>query len=188
MTTIAENIAGVRQHIQAASNGREVKLLAVSKTFPVESIAEAVRAGQRCFGENYAQEGAAKVEFFKEHYPDIELEWHFIGPLQANKTRLVAEHFQWIESLSRLKIAQRLNEQRPAHMSAINALVEINIDDEEGKSGIAPEALSDFLASVSLLPNIQLRGLMCIPKADADETEKRQTFARMKKNFRRLPS
>lgn len=95
----------------------------------------------------------------------------------------MAEHFQWIESLSRLKIAQRLNEQRPAHMSAINALVEINIDDEESKSGIAPEALSDFLASVSLLPNIQLRGLMCIPKADADETEKRQTFARMKKIF-----
>ena len=88
----------------------------------------------------------AKVEVFKEHYPDIELEWHFIGPLQANKTRLVAEHFQWIESLSRLKIAQRLNEQRPAHMSPINALVEINIDDEESKSGLAQEPLSECVA------------------------------------------
>ena len=136
MSTIAENIFQIRESMARAAADRSFNLLAVSKTFPVEAIAQATKVGQFAFGENYAQEGAKKIDYFKEHYPDLPLEWHFIGPLQSNKTKLVAEHFQWVESIDRLKIAQRLNEQRPVELPPLNVLVEINIDEESCKSGI----------------------------------------------------
>lgn len=184
MSTIAENLIQVRKNIAEAAGGRSVKLLVVSKTFPVGAIAEALHAGQLSFGENYAQEGAAKIEYFNTHYPDAPIEWHFIGPLQSNKTRLVAEHFQWVESIDRLKIAQRLNEQRPADLPPLNVLVEINIDEEDSKSGISAKELKGLLAELETLPRLRVRGLMCIPKADADESQKRAAFGQMRALFK----
>ncbi len=183
MSTISDNITAVREKINRVANGRAVKLLAVSKTFPNEAIAQALAAGQRCFGENYAQEGAGKVEYFREHYAQEPIEWHFIGPLQSNKTRLVAEHFDWVQSIDRLKIAQRLNDQRPLTLQPLNVLVEINIDNEPTKSGVSLDQLQDLLPQLMLLPRIRLRGLMCVPKADSDEVQKRKAFSLMKETF-----
>ena len=183
MTSIAENIARVKANIEKAACGRQVKLLAVSKTFPNEAIEEAVGAGQLCFGENYAQEGAVKVDYFTEYHPKTPIEWHFIGPLQSNKTRIVAERFHWVQSISRMKIAERLSQQRPLSMPPLNILVEVNIDDEESKSGVRAEELQALLADLAPLPNLCLRGLMCIPRAQANMTEKHRTFAKMKKLF-----
>lgn len=183
MNSISENLAQVRENISKVAQGRLVKLLAVSKTFSNEAIIEAYEAGQRLFGENYAQEGAEKVDFFNAHYPNNGIEWHFIGQLQSNKTRLVAERFQWVESISRLKTAQRLSEQRPKNMPPISALIEVNIDDEDSKSGVAVEDLGPFLFELNKLPNIHLRGLMCIPKADATDEQKRATYSKMRALF-----
>ena len=183
MSCISENIALVRENIAKAAAGRPVKLLAVSKTFPVSMIEEAVRVNQFCFGENYAQEGSAKVDYFSEHFPGLKVEWHFIGPLQSNKTRLVAQRFKWVQSIDRLKIALRLNEQRPKMMAPLNILVEVNIDDEKTKSGVRVDELSEFLPQLVNLSNLRLRGLMCIPRADADDERKRETFRAMKRLF-----
>lgn len=183
MKSISENLAQVRGNISKAAKGRSVQLLAVSKTFPCEAILEAYEAGQRLFGENYAQEGAAKVDFFNTHYPSNGIEWHFIGPLQSNKTRLIAERFQWVESICRLKTAQRLSDQRPRNMPPLNILVEVNIDAEESKSGVSVQELEALLVQLKGLPNLCLRGLMCIPKAQASEEEKRKTFSKMKALF-----
>lgn len=183
MTNIEENLARVRANIEKAANGRSVKLLAVSKTFPKEAIEEALKARQFCFGENYAQEGAAKVDYFTQHHPNTAIEWHFIGPLQSNKTRLVAERFQWVQSVSRIKIAERLSQQRPRSMPPLNILVEVNIDEEQSKSGVRVEQLQQLLSELAPLPNLCLRGLMCIPRAEADLTEKHRTFSKMKKLF-----
>lgn len=183
MSKIAENIFQIRESMAKAAADRSVKLLAVSKTFSVEAIAQAIKAGQLAFGENYAQEGAKKISYFKEHYPDVPLEWHFIGPLQSNKTKLVAEHFQWVESIDRLKIAQRLNEQRPVDLPPLNVLVEINIDEESTKSGIMVGELEALLAELIKLPRLKLRGLMCIPKAQADDLHRRAVFKEMRALF-----
>ena len=125
-----------------------VKLLAVGKTFPAEAVAQCLPLGVRAFGENYVQEGAAKVEWFREHYPDVELEWHLIGPLQSNKTRVVAEHFDWVQSVDRLKIAERLNAQRPAGMKPLQVLIEVNIDDSPTKSGLPPAEVEALASQV----------------------------------------
>ena len=137
--TIQQALETIHQKIQASTQlahrpESAVTLLAVSKTKPNEAILEAYHAGQKAFGENYVQEGVDKIQYFEAQ--NIQLEWHFIGPLQSNKTRLVAEHFDWMQTLERAKIADRLNEQRPANKAPLNVLIQINISDEASKSGI----------------------------------------------------
>ena len=172
MNDIAHNLAQVRDKISAAATrcGRaseEVTLLAVSKTKPASAIAEAIDAGQRMFGENYVQEGVEKIRHFREK-GTADLQWHFIGPLQSNKSRLVAEHFDWCHTVDRLRIASRLSEQRPAEMPPLNVLIQINISDENSKSGIALEALDQLADEVAALPGLKLRGLMAIPAPESD--------------------
>ncbi|AUU82602.1 YggS family pyridoxal phosphate-dependent enzyme [Leclercia adecarboxylata] len=172
MNDIAHNLAQVRDKISAAATGcgrasEEVTLLAVSKTKPASAIAEAIDAGQRMFGENYVQEGVEKIRHFREK-GTADLQWHFIGPLQSNKSRLVAEHFDWCHTVDRLRIATRLSEQRPAEMPPLNVLIQINISDENSKSGIALDALDLLAKQVAALPGLRLRGLMAIPAPETD--------------------
>ena len=172
MNDIAHNLAQVRNKISAAATGcgrasEEVTLLAVSKTKPASAIAEAIDAGQRMFGENYVQEGVEKIRHFREK-GTADLQWHFIGPLQSNKSRLVAEHFDWCHTVDRLRIASRLSEQRPAEMPPLNVLIQINISDENSKSGIALEELDQLADQVAALPGLTLRGLMAIPAPESD--------------------
>ena len=139
--SISQNLAQIQQQIESLSaefQRENVLLFAVSKTKPVSAIEEAIQAGQKAFGENYVQEGMEKIAYFNQQ---ADLEWHFIGPLQSNKTKLVAAHFDWIQTVDRLKIAQRLSEQRPADKAPLNVLIQINISDEASKSGIAPEEM-----------------------------------------------
>jgi pyridoxal phosphate enzyme, YggS family len=178
MNDIAHNLAQVRDKISAAATrcGRaseEVTLLAVSKTKPASAIAGAIEAGQRAFGENYVQEGVDKIRFFQQQ-GNADLQWHFIGPLQSNKSRLVAEHFDWCHTLDRLRIATRLNDQRPAELGPLNVLIQINISDENSKSGIALDELDALAAEVAALPRLTLRGLMAIP---APESSYERQFA-----------
>lgn len=178
MNDIAHNLAQVRDKISAAATrcGRapeEVTLLAVSKTKPASAIAEAIAAGHRAFGENYVQEGVDKIRYFQE-LGNSDLQWHFIGPLQSNKSRLVAEHFDWCHTLDRLRIATRLSEQRPAGLAPLNVLIQINISDENSKSGIALNELDTLAEEVASLPGLTLRGLMAIP---APESSYERQFA-----------
>ncbi|AJZ91158.1 hypothetical protein VW41_20115 [Klebsiella michiganensis] len=172
MNEIAHNLAQVHGKISAAAArcGRrpeEVTLLAVSKTKPASALAEAIAAGQRAFGENYVQEGVDKIHYFIEQGVEG-LEWHFIGPLQSNKSRLVAENFDWCHTVDRLKIASRLSEQRPSTLPPLNVLIQINISDENSKSGIALSELEQLAAEVAALPGLRLRGLMAIPAPEPD--------------------
>ncbi|MDP1651467.1 MAG: YggS family pyridoxal phosphate-dependent enzyme [Rhodocyclaceae bacterium] len=165
MTIISANLQAVKARIIGACSaaGRDpgaVALLAVSKTFPAAALREAYAAGQRSFGENYVQEALAK----QKELADLDLEWHFIGPLQSNKTRLVAEHFAWVHSVERLKIAERLAEQRPTHLPPLNVCVQVNVSGEASKSGCAPDAAPALCRAVATLPNLRLRGLMAIPE------------------------
>ncbi|WP_314419195.1 YggS family pyridoxal phosphate-dependent enzyme [Pseudescherichia vulneris] len=167
MNDIAHNLAQVRDKISAAAlrcgrASEDVALLAVSKTKPASAVAEAIDAGQRAFGENYVQEGVDKIRHFQEQGV-TGLQWHFIGPLQSNKSRLVAEHFDWCHTVDRLRIASRLSDQRPAEMPPLNILIQINISDEESKSGIPLAELDALAAQVAELPGVCLRGLMAIP-------------------------
>ncbi|CBG91708.1 YggS family pyridoxal phosphate-dependent enzyme [Citrobacter rodentium] len=172
MNDIAHSLAQIRDKISAAAShcGRapeEVTLLAVSKTKPASAIEEAIAAGQRAFGENYVQEGVEKIRHFQEKGSEG-LQWHFIGPLQSNKSRLVAEHFDWCHTIDRLRIAARLSEQRPAQLPPLNVLIQINISDENSKSGIALAELEQLAEEVAALPNLRLRGLMAIPAPESD--------------------
>lgn len=172
MNDIAHNLAQVRDKISAAATrcGRaseEVTLLAVSKTKPASAVAEAIAVGQRAFGENYVQEGVDKIRHFQDAGAEG-LQWHFIGPLQSNKSRLVAEHFDWCHTVDRLRIASRLSEQRPAGLAPLNVLIQINISDEESKSGIALSELDALAAQIVELPGVRLRGLMAIPAPVSD--------------------
>ncbi|EKS7111336.1 YggS family pyridoxal phosphate-dependent enzyme [Enterobacter ludwigii] len=178
MNDIAHNLAQVRDKISAAATrcGRaseEITLLAVSKTKPASAIANAIAAGQHAFGENYVQEGVDKIRFFQEQ-GKTDLQWHFIGPLQSNKSRLVAEHFDWCHTIDRLRIASRLNDQRPEALPPLNVLIQVNISDENSKSGIALEELDALAADVAALPRLTLRGLMAIP---APESSYERQFA-----------
>ena len=152
---IEKRLAALLNEIEnAPKKENRVSLLAVSKTFPKEAVLVAAKAGQRSFGENYAQEGCEKVEWFRENHPELTLDWHFIGPVQGNKTRIIAEHFDWVESLNREKIARRLNEQRPETLGKLNVLIEVNIDGEASKSGVLPKdvpALCDVVQSLERL-------------------------------------
>lgn len=182
MSTVTTHYKTVvkRLHQACEDAGRDinsVRLLAVSKTKPAERVRECYKLGQRAFGENYLQDGLEKIELLAD-LPDIE--WHFIGPLQSNKTRPVAEHFHWLETLDRKKIAQRLNDQRPDHMPALNVLIQINISNEEQKSGISPADTMTFAQTLVSLPRLKLRGLMCIPEATGDPLRLQQQFEQMR--------
>lgn len=158
----------------AGRDAASVHLLAVSKTFPPEAVREAHAAGQRAFGENYIQEGVAKIEALADLRGD--LEWHCIGPLQSNKTRLVAEHFDWAHSVDRLKIAQRLSEQRLAHLPPLQVCLQVNVDGGANKSGVAPEEAVALAQAVAALPRLQLRGIMAIPESAPDFIAQRALF------------
>jgi len=144
-----------------------------------EAILEAAQAGQRAFGENYVQEGCDKVQFFAEHHPELDLEWHFIGPLQSNKTRLIAEHFDWMHTIDRAKIAQRLSEQRPAHLPPLQVLIQVNTSGEASKSGISENDLFTLAELISGLPNLTLRGLMSIPENVPDYPSQLAAFRQL---------
>lgn len=187
--SISENLLVIKNQVQQATNDAQreqnaVCLLAVSKTKPIEAILEAYQAGQRAFGENYVQEGVEKVAYFQQQ--GIELEWHFIGPLQSNKTRLVAENFDWMQTLDRFKIAERLNAQRPYHKAPLNVLIQINISDEQSKSGIAPEQMLDLAKQIQDLPHLRLRGLMAIPAPSQDPAVQQKAFSAMQTLFLQL--
>ncbi|CAI1044894.1 YggS family pyridoxal phosphate-dependent enzyme [Serratia entomophila] len=188
MSTIQQNLQDVRKRIASAAQdcGRapeKVALLAVSKTKPVAAIAEAIAAGQRAFGENYVQEGVDKIQHFAALPQGAALEWHFIGPLQSNKSRLVAEHFAWCHTVDRLRIAQRLSDRRPAEMAPLNVLIQINISDEQSKSGIALDELPALAEAVAALPHLRLRGLMAIPAPEEDYQRQLAVFGRMNDAF-----
>lgn len=185
MPTIAENLQTVEATIQAALDAAErprsqVQLLAVSKTFPPEAVLEAIQCGQRAFGENYLQEALDKMQAVARLAPGVPLEWHFIGPIQSNKTRPIAANFQWVHTVERLKIAQRLSEQRPAELGPLNICLQVNISGEATKSGIAPEELPQLAHEVAQLPNLRLRGLMAIPEPHTEEALQRAAFARLR--------
>ena len=186
---IQQNVLRIQHRIEAACQqaGRAsnaVRLLAVSKTKSVAEISTAFEAGQSAFGENYVQEGVDKIQYFQAQ--GIQLEWHFIGPLQSNKTRLVAEHFDWMQTLERAKIADRLNEQRPADKAPLNVLIQINISDEETKSGISPHEMLNLAKHIENLPHLRLRGLMAIPAPTENIAEQESTFKKMAALFEQL--
>lgn len=178
MTSITENFKTIQKEVGKINP--QATLLAVSKTFPNEALLEAARAGALAFGENYAQEGCDKVDWFKTHCPQCNITWHFIGPLQSNKTRPVAERFDWVQSIDRVKIAQRLNDQRPESLLPLNVLIEVNIDGEDTKSGVAPEHVRALCLAISKMSRLKLRGLMTIPAPKATKEEEKETFLSMK--------
>ena len=169
MTMIADNLQRVRDRIDAAciQAGRrpeDVVLLAVSKTFGADAVREAFAAGQKAFGENYIQEGVDKIKALA----GLGIEWHCIGPIQSNKTRLVAEYFDWVHSVDRLKIAQRLSEQRPAHLAPLQICIQVNVDGGTTKAGVSPADALALAQSVTALPRLRLRGIMTIPEPAVD--------------------
>lgn len=179
MTVIATQLQAVHARITAACHaaGRapdSVQLLAVSKTFGPEAVRAAHAAGQTAFGENYIQEAVDKMALLD----DLPLQWHCIGPIQSNKTRLVAAHFQWAQTVDRLKIAQRLSEQRPQHLPPLQVCLQVNVDGGATKSGVSPEELPALAQAVAALPRLQLRGLMCIPDPQEDAAAMRAVFLR----------
>ena len=191
MSTIAQNLQAVDASIvaAAAAAGRPrsaIRLLAVSKTFPFEAVLDAVAAGQHTFGENYLQEAVDKIAAVAGALPGVALEWHFIGPIQSNKTRPIASHFDWVHTVERLKIAQRLSEQRPAELGPLNICLQVNISGEASKSGAAPDQLSELAHAVAQLPNLRLRGLMAIPEPETDLSKQHAAFARVRALFEQL--
>ncbi|TWC73497.1 hypothetical protein FBY10_102226 [Pseudomonas sp. SJZ103] len=181
MSTIADNIGQVSQRIRAAADAvqrdaHSIHLLAVSKTKPAQALREAYAAGMRDFGENYLQEALGK----QAELTDLPLSWHFIGPIQSNKTRAIAEHFAWVHSVDRLKIAQRLSEQRPADLPPLNICIQVNVSGEASKSGCTPADLPALANAISALPRLTLRGLMAIPEPTEDRAEQDAAFARVR--------
>lgn len=185
MTTIATQLRAVTAQIasaatQAGRSPESVLLLAVSKTFPASAVREAALAGQRHFGENYIQEGVEKIATLSAMADLPCLTWHCIGPIQSNKTRLVAEHFDWVHTIDRLKIAQRLSEQRPANLPPLKICLQVNISGEASKSGCTPEELPALAAAVTKLTNLQLCGLMAIPEPSDDLAQQRAACAQLR--------
>jgi hypothetical protein len=182
MTTIASNLQAVREAIAAAAvmagrHADDVSLLAVSKTFAPDALREAYNAGQTCFAESYVQEALDKIIALQ----DLPIEWHYIGPIQSNKTRAIAENFVWIHSVDRLKIAERLSEQRPAHMPPMQVCLQVNISLEASKSGIAPNGVSALAHTIAKLPRMKLRGLMAVPAPSDQIATQRLPFAQLRK-------
>ncbi len=185
MSPISRNLQAVTECIAAAArvasrDPRAVRLLAVSKTFGADVVIDAADAGQRAFGENYLQEALDKMAVVRATRPDLLLEWHFIGPIQSNKTRPIAEHFDWVHSVEREKIAQRLSEQRPTHLPPLNICLQINISGEASKSGVAPDDAAALAMRVAALPHLKLRGLMAIPEPAQDSEQQRAPFRRLR--------
>ncbi|MEM5536924.1 YggS family pyridoxal phosphate-dependent enzyme [Neptuniibacter pectenicola] len=181
MSRIAENLIQVRQKLalnaqSAQRAASEITLLAVSKTRPSKDLRDAYLCGQRDFGENYLQEGLDKIADLN----DLDICWHFIGPIQSNKTKPIAEHFTWVHTVDRFKVAQRLSNQRSDSLPPLNVCIQVNISEEESKSGCLPDALASLAAEINQLPNLCLRGLMAIPKATHDAREQHVVFAKMK--------
>ncbi len=181
MSSISHNLqavlADIRQYAVSQQRDPEnLQLLAVSKTFPVSAIVEAAQAGQLAFGENYVQEAVAKITELRTQHPEFALEWHLIGPIQSNKTRLIASHFDWVHTIDRLEIAERLSRQRPDDLPALNVCIQVNISAEASKSGILPQQAYELAQQLSRLPRLRLRGLMCIPAASNDTVQQAQAF------------
>ena len=187
MIGVTENYRKIQDLLAkaAADAGRprdHIRLLAVSKKKPVEAILAAAAAGQRDFGENFVQEGLEKMENCARE----DLVWHFIGHLQSNKTRAVAQHFQWVHTIDRLKIARRLSEQRPPHAPDLNVCIEVNIDEEAQKAGIAPGETADLAREIARLPRLKLRGLMCLPAIREGFEAQREPFAALRRLYEAL--
>lgn len=194
MPTIAVHLDAVLARIAKATAdaGRapdSVRLLAVSKTFDADAVRDAATAGQRAFGENYVQESLDKIAALSADTRSAafaQLEWHFIGPLQSNKTRPVAEHFAWVHSVDRLKIAERLSNQRPDDMPPLQVCLQVNISGEASKSGVLPADVREVAHAIATLPNLQLRGLMAIPEPTEDPARQREPFAAVRALFEAL--
>jgi pyridoxal phosphate enzyme (YggS family) len=188
MSIIAGNLqaveATITDAVKASEHARnDVQLLAVSKTFPAQAVLDAMAVGQLAFGENYLQEALDKIASVAQAQPDAAVEWHFIGPIQSNKTRPIAASFAWVHTVERLKIAQRLSEQRPPELGPLNICLQVNISGEASKSGASPEELPALAREVAQLPNLRLRGLMAIPEPTTDVAEQRAAFARVRALF-----
>ena len=188
MATIADNLQVVRRRIEAAAraasrDAQAVTLLAVSKTHGAARIREARAAGQRAFGENYVQEALAKMDAMSA---EPRLEWHLIGPLQSNKTKLAAERFDWVHTVEREKIARRLSEQRPARLPTLNVLIQVNVSGESSKSAVVPDEVFPLGKAIAQLPRLRLRGLMAIPEPTSDVTLQRSRFRAVREIFRAL--
>ena len=184
---ISANLQAVQARIERACDraGRPsgaVQLLAVSKTFDAEAVRQAWSAGQRAFGENYVQEGVEKVQQLRAAGL-AGIEWHCIGPLQSNKTRPVANAFDWVHGIDRLKIAERLSAQRDVHLPALNVCIQVNVSGEDSKSGVAPDAVGALAHAVASLPRLRLRGLMCIPEPAPDFESQRAVFLQARALF-----
>ena len=169
MATIADNLQAIRRRLKAVT--APVTLLAVSKSQPADAIREAVAAGQKAFGENYVQEAVEKMKLLPP------LEWHLIGPLQSNKTRVAAEHFDWVQTVASEKIARRLSDQRPAALYPLNVLIQVNVSGEATKSGVQPQQARALAQVVASLPRLKLRGLMTVPEPGADRSRYREAKA-----------
>jgi pyridoxal phosphate enzyme (YggS family) len=183
--SIAANIAHINKQIEQAAHACKrdpnlIQLLAVSKTKPVSDIISAYECGHRSFGENYVQEAVDKIQMMTD-YSDIV--WHFIGPLQSNKSKFIAEYFDWMHSLERIKIAKRLNEQRSVYQLPLNVCVQVNIDEEQNKAGIAAQDVENFIEQLQGLSRLKCRGLMTIPKAGASDNERQDSFGKMQALF-----
>jgi PLP dependent protein len=189
MGSIGSNLQEVRRRIataceHAGRDAKEVTLLAVSKTFPAEAVREAHAAGQSAFGENYVQEALDKIDALSALRP--QLQWHLIGPLQSNKTRPVAAAFDWVHSVDRLKIAERLSEQRPAELPPLQLCLQVNISGEDSKSGVAPADVPALARAVAALPRVRLRGLMAIPEPADDLAAQRAPHRALRELLARL--
>lgn len=187
MIRVTENLALIKDLLantarEAERDPQSVKLLAVSKKQPLDRVLAAASQGQRDFGENTVQEGLSKIQASAEKG----LIWHFIGHLQSNKTRVVAENFDWVHTIDKLKTANRLSQQRPDELDALNICIQVNVDDEPGKSGVAIDELAELAAACAELPRIRLRGLMCLPKIRHEFDEQRIPFARLRELAARL--
>lgn len=187
--TAPERFERTRQRIEAACSaaGRtaeDIHLLAVSKRNPVEAIRELHELGQRAFGESYVDEGVEKIAGLD----DLDLEWHYVGPIQSNKTRLIAEHFDWVHSVDRARIVRRLDDQRSEAPNPLEVLIQVNLDGESQKAGCAPEEIAALAEQIAECANLRLRGLMAIPAAREDYDDQRAVFARLRKLFEKLRS
>ena len=176
---ISDNLKKVKSRIDSVQSSQHVELIAVSKTRSINEIQEAVDAGQIHFGENYLQESIDKIKYFE----GSGLIWHFIGPIQSNKTTSIANHFDWVHSIDRIKIAKRLSDQRNPSLGLLNILIQVNVDKEETKSGVYIEEIDEIVSEISILPNLSLRGFMTIPKPENSES----SFSEMKRLISKYP-
>jgi hypothetical protein len=185
MSPISDNLQAVHDRIATAARNaqrspNDIMLLAVSKTFGPQAVIEAARAGQYAFGENYVQEAVDKMAAIHAMVPDVQLHWHFIGPIQSNKTRLIAQHFDWVHSVDREKIAQRLSEQRAPESPPLNICLQVNISGESSKSGVAPQDTLTLAQRVASMPRLKLRGLMAIPESTEDIEKQHTAFRHLR--------